>query len=315
MREIKSAALIGLGAIGGYVAPKLETVMGHEGFTIIADGKRKERLENEGCTINDVIWKFSVTAPEDAVKPVDLLIFSVKYHGLEQAIEDAKKFVGENTILMSLLNGVESEEILRKHFPKQHILYSIIRIPSIHENGKISYPDDWGEISFGDPVNHELSEDVKAVKNLFEKAQIGYQIPEDMLRNMWHKFMTNVSENQIAAVLKAPYGIFQISREANHLRENVAREVIAIAQAKGIDLKEEDLLPVREKVASYPFQGKPSTMQDIEHRRKTEVDMFAGAMLRMGKEMGIPTPYNQMLFDCIKALETWNDYQTKSENC
>ncbi len=311
MREIKTAALIGLGAIGGYAAPKLDTFMGKERFTIIAGGKRKERLEQEGCCINEKVWKFCITAPQEAVHTVDLLIFSVKYQGLRQAAKDASGFVGENTVIMSLLNGVESEDILREYFPGNHILYSVIRIPSIHENGKISYPAGWGEISFGDAQNDEISEDVAAVRDLFEKSGIGYQIPQDMLRDMWHKFMTNVSENQISAVLKVPYGIFQVSEEINYLRENTAREVIQIAQAKGIDLREEDLIKQREKVASYPFYGKTSTMQDIENGRKTEVDMFAGAVIRMGKELDIPTPYNQMLYDCIKALETWNHHQSE----
>lgn len=314
MREIKTAALIGLGAIGGFAAPKLNTFLGKERFAVIAEGKRKERLEREGCCINDKVWRFQITAPEDTDRTVDLLIFSVKYQGLKQAIKDASGFVGENTIIMSLLNGVESEDILREYFPENHILYSVIRIPSIHENGKIFYPDGWGEISFGDARNDEISEDVAAVRDLFEKSQIRYQIPRDMLRNMWHKFMTNVSENQISAVLKVPYGIFQVSEEVNHFRENTAREVIQIAQARGIALTEEDLIKQREKVAAYPFYGKTSTMQDIENRRRTEVDMFAGAVIRMGKELGIPTPYNQMLYDCLKALETWNhqlEHETK----
>lgn len=313
MKEIKTAALIGLGAIGGFVAPKLHSFMGKERFTVIAGGQRKKRLEQEGCCINEKLWKFHITAPEDA-QPVDFVIFSVKYQGLKKAMEDAAGFIGKNTILMSLLNGVESEEILQKRFPENHILYSIIRIPSIHENGKISYPDGWGEISFGNARNDEISEDVETVRNLFEKSQIGYQIPQDMLRNMWHKFMTNVSENQISAVLKVPYGIFQVSEEVNHLRESTAREVIQIAQAKGIYLTENDLIEHREKVVSYPFYGKTSTMQDIENRKKTEVDMFAGAVIRMGKELDIPTPYNQMLYDCLKALEMWNDQQSEHKN-
>lgn len=312
MRDVKTTALIGLGAIGGFVAPKLEQSLGHDGFCVIADGKRKKRLEEEGCNINDQVWNFCIKEPNEGTE-VDLLIFSVKYHGLLQALKDAKRFIGKNTIIISLLNGVESEDMIKQAYPENHVLYSIIRIPAIHENGKISYPEGWGEISFGDAKNIDCSQDVLAVKALFEKSGIGYQVPEDMLKNMWHKFMTNVSENQTAAVLKAPYGMFQISPEANRMREYVAKEVILIAQAKGIDLREEELIPYRKKVESYPFYGKPSTMQDITNGRKTEVDMFAGAVIRMGKELGIPTPYNQMLHDCIKALEAWNDYEAANE--
>ena len=135
MRKIQTAALIGLGAIGGYVAPKLQVSLGDEGFTVIAGGDRKRRLE-DGCCINDQIWKFRITAPEEAAQPFDLVIFSVKYQGLEQAALDAAGFIDEHTILMSLLNGVESEDILRKYYPNNHILYSVIRVPSMHEKNK-----------------------------------------------------------------------------------------------------------------------------------------------------------------------------------
>ena len=89
MREIKTAALIGLGAIGGYVAPKLHTTLEPGDFTVIAGGERKQRLEQEGCCINDKVWKFHIGAPEEAGKPADLVIFAVKYHGLRQAVRDA----------------------------------------------------------------------------------------------------------------------------------------------------------------------------------------------------------------------------------
>nr|WP_300304954.1 2-dehydropantoate 2-reductase [uncultured Anaerostipes sp.] len=313
MREIKTAALIGLGAIGGYVAPKLHTTLEPGDFTVIAGGERKQRLEQEGCCINDKVWKFHIGAPEEAGKPADLVIFAVKYHGLRQAVRDAAGYIGKDTILMSLLNGVESEEILREFYPNHHILYSVIRIPSVHENGRITYPDEWGEISFGDARNDTLSEDVQAVRDLFEKSGIGYQIPVDMKKNMWHKFMTNVSENQISAVLRMPYGIFQVSDEINMFREQTAREVIAIAQAKGIDLTEDDLEAQKTKVEAYPFWGKTSTTQDIESGRKTETEMFAGAVIRMGKELGIPTPCNEMLYHCIHALEAWNDTVKQDE--
>lgn len=270
MREIQSVALIGLGAIGGYVAPKLYETLGQD-FKVVAQGERKKRLE-KGVNINEEIWKFPVVEPQKATNPVDLFIFSVKFHGLKAAMEDAKALIGPDTIIMSLLNGVESEDVIRKGYPDQHILYSVIRIPSVHENGKITYPKGWGQISFGNATNEQPDEDVLAVKDLFEQSGIGYQIPEDMLLNMWNKFMTNVSENQVSAILKAPYGIFQVSEDADYIREEVAKEVIKIANAKGVGLEEEILIEYRKKVESYPFHGKTSTAQDIIAGRKTEVE-------------------------------------------
>ena len=228
---------------------------------------------------------------------------------MSQAIEDIRNQVGEHTVIMSLLNGVESEERIKAAYPDNEVLYSVIRVPALHHGNEISFPVGAGKISFGQAYNDTFSETVCSVRDVFEKGKIPYEVPKDMLRNMWHKFMTNVSENQSAAILRVPYGIWTISEDANELREQAAREVIAIAGKKGIHLTEEDLLEHRTYFESAPFYGKPSTLQDIEAGRKTEVEMFAGAVIRMGKELGIPTPYNQMFYHCIKTLETWNDHQ------
>ena len=122
MREIKNSGADRPWSIGGYVAPKLHTTLEPGDFTVIAGGERKQRLEQEGCCINDKVWKFHIGAPEEAGKPADLVIFAVKYHGLRQAVRDAAGYIGKDTILMSLLNGVESEEILREFYPN-HIFY------------------------------------------------------------------------------------------------------------------------------------------------------------------------------------------------
>ena len=311
MREIKNAALIGLGAIGGFAAPKLCEALGEEHFKVIAGGERKERLDRDGMIINGKQWKFRTVDPSSESKPADLIILSVKFTALDQAVEDIRCMVGEDTVIMSLLNGVESEERIQAAYPDNEVLYSVIRIPALHQGNEISFPEGSGKISFGNARNDTLTETVTAVRDLFEKSGISYEIPKDMLKNMWHKFMTNVSENQSAAILRVPYGIWTVSGDANELREQAAREVIAIASRKGINLTEKDLEEHRTYFEKAPFYGKPSTLQDIEAGRKTEVEMFAGSVIRMGKELGIPTPYNQMFYHCIKTLETWNEHQRR----
>lgn len=309
MRNIEQVALIGMGAIGAFVAPKLQETLGGANFRLIANGERKERLEEQGVVINDNQYYFPVETSRQE-HPADLIIFAVKITALDQAIKDVKGQVGKDTIFMSLLNGVDSEERIQKAYPDNKVLYSVIRVPSLHDGNKISYPEGKGCISFGERDQEELSEEGQAVKKLFDQSQISYKLPKDMMHDMWFKFMTNVSENQSSAILRVPYGIWQINKEANRLREEAAREVIQIAQKKGINLTEQDLEEHKDYLLQLPFEGKPSTCQDIEAKRKTEVEMFAGSVIRMGQELSVPTPYNQMFYDCIKALEAWNDYQS-----
>ena len=115
--EIKRVALVGLGAIGSYLAPRLEAALGHGNFLVVASGERRGRLEREGTVINGETYHFTVADPaEGSVPPADLVIFAVKWPQLAQAVEDVRPLVGEDTALLSLLNGVESEEVLARAY-------------------------------------------------------------------------------------------------------------------------------------------------------------------------------------------------------
>lgn len=307
MREIKTVSLIGLGAIGAFAAPGLNQLLG-ENFRIIAGSDRKKRLETNGVIINEKHYQFHVVAPEEETGYADLAIFAVKNTQLSRAIKDMRNQIGPDTIVMSLLNGVTSEKHIGAAFYPENVLVSVIRVPSLNQNGRIRYPEESGMISFGEARNEKLSDKVKAVKRLFDLADIRYEIPEDMLRNMWLKYMTNVSENQLCAILGVPYKGFAVSLDhIEVMRETAAREVIAIAQKKGIHLSDRDLEERIGIVRKLLPQGKPSTLQDIEAGRKTEVETFAGDVIRMGREVGVATPYNEIFYHMICALEEKNE--------
>jgi 2-dehydropantoate 2-reductase len=127
-----------------------------------------------------------------------------------------------------------------------------------------------------------------------------------MIRAMWLKFACNVSENQSSAILGIPFGAWQVSNHANQIREVAFKEVICIANKKGIDLSEEDLSHQRKALDGIPYANKTSMLQDIENGRATEVEMLAGIVCRMGRELGIPTPVNDLFYHSIKVLEEKN---------
>lgn len=306
MYEIKSAALIGLGAMGVFFAPRMEAYLGYENFFVIADGERKNRLENQGVCINDVTYKFHVKTPSEG-SPVDLLIVAVKDMGLDQAILDVKQFVGENTQILCVLNGVESEERMAKVYGWDHILFSYMRMSIVMKDGKANFDPYWGKVHFGEADNQVYSDRVLAVKEFFEGCAIPYNIDQNMLHGLWFKFMCNVGENLTCALLGIPFGFFRHSDHANWFRISAMREVMAIANKKGIPLCEEDLIRQETTVRSIPAANKPSTLQDLEAGKKTEIEMFAGTVVRMGKELGLPTPIAEMYYHGIKVLEEKQD--------
>lgn len=305
MWEIKKISLIGLGAMGVFFAPRLFEAYG-ENFRVIAEGERKKRLETQGVTINGVNYKFPVVTPEKQGDEADLILIGVKGYGLEQAIKDIRNQVGKNTLILSLLNGVDSEDKLIEAFGEEHVLYAFMRMSIVMKDGKADFDPYWGKIHFGEKLNREYSERVLLVKEVFEKADIPYEIDEDMLKGIWFKFMCNIGENMTCALLGIPFGGFRESEHANWMRINSMREVAAIAQKKGIAIGEEEIEMQNKTVMTIPYPNKPSTLQDLEACKNTEVDMFAGTVVKMGRELGVSTPICEMFYHGIRVLEEKN---------
>lgn len=115
--------------------------------------------------------------------------------------------------------------------------------------------------------------------------------------------MMNVGINQTSAILKAPYGVFQKITEARELMESACREVLRVSEKAGISLSEEDIARYFEIIASLSPEGKTSMLQDVEAGRKTEVEIFAGTVIELGRRYGVETPINRVLFQMIRTLE------------
>ena len=306
MQKIKKISLIGLGAMGVFFAPRLAAAY-PEGFRVIADGERKRRLDKKGVTVNGVNYKFPIITPDEKGDPADLILIGVKGYGLDQAIEDIRNQVGEETLIISLLNGVDSEEKLINSFGEKHVLYGYMRMSVVMKDGKADFDPYWGKIHFGEKLNKEYSERVLAVKEVFDKADIPYEIDEDMLKGIWFKFMCNIGENMTCALLGIPFGGFHVSDHANWVRIEAMKEVAAIAQKKGINIGKEEIEMQNKTILTIPYPNKPSTLQDLEAFKHTEIDMFAGTVIQMGRELGIPTPICEMFYHGIHVLEEKND--------
>ena len=304
MQKIQTVAQIGLGALSAFTAPGLQHLLGDR-FAVVASGERAQRIRRHGMEVNGVHHDFHVVSPQDA-SPVDLVILTVKYPQLKEALSDIAPFVGEHTILLPLLNGVESEEACAQVYGWEKVLYGLCQVSIVMKDGHASYNPKAAVLRFGERENHQLSPRVQAVRTLLEQAGIPCEVPQDMLRAQWLKFMYNISQNQSSAVLGIPFGAWQVSEDANIIREMGMREVIAVAQAMGIALGEEDIASHREYLKKVPYANKTSMLQDIEAGRPTEVDQLAGTLVRLGEAYGVPTPLNRFYYHAIRVLEEKN---------
>lgn len=302
--NIKKVAILGAGAVGSYVIWGLSNNRDIE-LGVVAKDERNKRLKNEGITINGAKYKPNVWTPDEA-KNIDLLIVALKYGNLPDALDDIEQIVGENTIVMSLMNGVDSEEIIGKRINFNNILPSFIKVASQKkEEGFHFDPETTIGIILGELQPPYESERIKAINLLFANTGIHWRVTEFIQEEIWGKFRLNVCNNLPQAILGAGVGCYHDSENMSFIRKALRREVESITEAKGIDLSKIDDSSGRG--SAVKASARYSTLQDIDAGRHTEIDMFSGALVRMGKELGIATPYNEYTYHMIKALEEKND--------
>lgn len=301
--EIKTVAVLGAGAVGSYVIWGLSRRKDIR-LGVIAEGERAERMK-KGCLINGTVYHPEVWTPQDA-RETDLLIVALKYGALPAALEGIRMITGENTTVMSLMNGVDSEELISEKIGASHVLHSLIKIASHkEENGYYFNPKTTIGIIFGELTAPYQSERVQAVESLFKDTWLHYRVTEHIREEIWSKFRLNVCNNLPQAILGAGVGCYQDSVHMKQISGGLRRELEAVAAAKGIDISQAD--SSSSHGSAVPPSARYSTLQDLDAGRHTEIDMFSGALVRMGRELGIPTPYNEYTYHMIKALEEKND--------
>ena len=302
--KIKKVAVLGAGAVGSYVIWGLSSRNDIE-LGVIAEGERAERLKQNGCTINGKIYHPEVwnSGETDAV---DLLIVALKYGSLSAALESIQKATTENTVIMSLMNGVDSEEIIAEKVGVKHLLPAVIKVASHKEEDGYHFdPETTIGIIFGELTAPYDSDRIRAIEELFKDTGIHFRATEYAREEMWSKFRLNVCNNLPQAILGAGVGCYRDSVHMKAISDGLKGELEAIAQAKGIDLSKTEASSGRG--SAVPPSARYSTLQDLDAGRHTEIDMFSGALIRMGKELGIPAPYNEYTYHMIKALEEKND--------
>jgi 2-dehydropantoate 2-reductase len=301
--EIKKVSIIGLGALGILFGNHFAKRIPKEDVRIIADSERIEKYKKEHVYCNGEPCNFHYVTPEKPCEPADLLIFTVKYEGLHDAIKAVHHHVGKDTIILSALNGITSEGIIGQAYGLDKILFSVAQgMDAVKVGNKLTY-EHMGMICFGDQEPGIISDKVKSVAAFFDKIGFPYEVDTNMNKRLWGKFMLNVGVNQTVAVYKSNYGEIQRDGEARETMIAAMREVMTLSVYEGTNLTEADLNYWLSVLATLSPEGKPSMAQDLEARRYSEVGLFAGAVLEMGEKHQVPTPVNKKLFDTIKSIE------------
>ncbi len=298
---INTVNIIGLGALGMLYGRNMMKPLGYENVRFIMDQNRYEKYRDQRYIINGAECKFNMVPLSEAA-PADLVIVAVKYPGLKQAIEDIESSVGEGTVIMSVMNGISSEDMIAARYGADKMIYAVAQ--------------GMDAVKFGSKLNYTLSgalrlgmyprgsrENLDAVMDLLTRSGLEYVEEEDIIFRMWSKFMLNVGVNQTCMVYDTTYkGVIE-EGEPNLIFISAMREVIAVANAEGVKLTEADLNAYVDIIRSLGPDQMPSMAQDRINRKPGEVDAFSGEVIRLAAKHDIRVPVNRYLNRRAKEIE------------
>ncbi len=298
---MERVALVGLGAIGAGYASRFADAGAD--LRVLAGPDRRARYAQRPTVVNGRAYDFAFSDGSDG--PADLAVVAVKRAALDEAIELLRPCVTERTVLLSVLNGIDSEEVLAEAFPQATVLLAVsVGIDAVREGRDVHFSS-LGRILFGEPANPGPRADrVAEVSGLLARVGIEGVVPPDMVHELWWKWLINVGVNQVSALIRAPYRVLQDrANPARAVMIAAQREVVCVANARGVDLDEADLDRWLDVLDALGPDNYTSMAQDALAGRPTEVDSFAGTMVRLGAELGVDVPVNTVLYGLLKGAE------------
>lgn len=298
---IKNVSIIGLGALGMMYGRNLTEALGYENVSFIMNKERYEQNKNRKYFCNGEEYRFHIV-PISEVVPADLVIVAVKYPSLSGALDDMASSIGDNTVIMSVMNGISSEEILAERFGAEKLIYTVAQGMDAGKFGNELKFSKMGELYIGlGPCGKK--ENVDDVADVLERANLKYIKENDIMHRIWAKFMLNVGANQTAMVYKTTYGGLISDEEPNYMFISAMREVIAVARAEGITLTEDELSMYVKLTGTLRPELMPSMAQDRVNKKPSEVDAFSGALIKLAEKHGIIVPVNRYLNRRAKEIE------------
>jgi 2-dehydropantoate 2-reductase len=289
--------VVGAGAVGSYFGGRL-ALAGHD-LVLIGRQRHVEAIRANGLTIDSKITgkhNAHLTASETlfASKPADLVLLCVKSYDTEAAAISLRDFVAPQTVVLCLQNGIDNHEIAGRVLGRSRVHPTVIYVGvRISEPGVVEHVAR-GEITL--PV--ELS----AVAAVFERAGILTKTTDNILGLVWNKLLLNASCNALGMICAVSFGKLVESTEMREVIGAAVDEVVRIAEAKGIRIPGENHSAQVIKTCESLGGGLSSMLQDYRGGKRIEIEALNGVVVRLGKELGIPTPYNSTFYATAKLM-------------
>ncbi|MBI5250021.1 MAG: 2-dehydropantoate 2-reductase [Desulfomonile tiedjei] len=296
-------AVFGVGGVGGYFGGRLAKA--GQDVIFIARGEALRALKKRGLHVDSPDGDFLVNPVSAAENPtevgqVDAVILGVKAWQVSEAAELLRPLMGPDSCVMPLQNGVEASDQLADVLGRNHVLGGLCYVVSfIVGPGHIKHAGMVPRLIFGE-LDGKRTPRAERLLKAFSDAGIGAEISTDIHTAIWEKFLFIASLSGVGAVARVPVGIARALPETRRLYELCASEIATVAAARGIRLEEDPVRATMVKIDNLPPEATASMQRDIMAGLPSELSAQNGAVVRLGRKAGIPTPVNE--FFCASLL-------------
>jgi 2-dehydropantoate 2-reductase len=295
-------AVMGTGGVGGYFGGLLARA-GHD-VTFIARGAHLAAIQEKGLTVestNDGTFTVKARALEDTNQAgeQELVLFAVKMYHNAGAIEAVRPMLGPNTVVLTLQNGIDNGDQLVQAFGESRVM-----IGSVYLEGRIKEPGvvtqggpgagDFGELKPG------ITERGQKLLAIFQEAGWRIQLQENMVGMLWKKFSYLSASAGMCAATGATFGEMRSIPETRETIRRAIEEALAVGRASGAPVIDDTLEWAMNALDHFPAQGRSSMAKDFMEGKPVELEGLTGAVVRMGREAGVPTPISDTIYAVLK---------------
>ena len=300
-------AIFGTGGVGGYFGGRL--AQAGEDVTFIARGKHLSVIQQTGLSVDSIRGDFVVnpvkaTDSTQSVGDVDVVILAIKGWQLDEAILQMKPLIGDATVIVPLLNGIEHMEALVSVFGSEHVLGGVCRISAfIAEAGHIKHVGIDPFIAFGE-LNREMSERVSKLYDVFKNISgVTVAASENIELAMWEKYLLIAAFSGVGAITRSPVGMFRSIPETRAMFRRALEEVVLVANSRGVGLTEKSVQAVMDRIDQTQPDTMASMQKDVLAGRPSELESQTGALVRMARAATVSVPTHEFIYASLLPME------------
>jgi len=305
---MKNIAVIGIGGIGGFFGGKLTALLRGDqkaNLYFIARGQQLKAIQSNGLILDAEDGRFvcKPTMATDRIADLpqlDFCLICVKGYDLAAVLTQLKDKITDSTVMIPLLNGVDIFERIREIIKNGYLHPACVYISTFVDSpGHVVQRGPLSTIFLGHDPDQALKN--TTLLPLLEAAGIKYVWKDDPFLEIWNKYIFIASFGLVTADAGMTIGeVFLAEARLNDVRA-IMREIVALGRAKGIALPPTIIEDTLMKASKFPFETRTSFQRDIEFKDKPdERELFGGSILRLGGELGIPTPTTEKLYASIR---------------